>query len=93
MRKLTTKMAIKEDTFEPMLVLFLDDIKTNVSFSMEALQDTIARSGNKTAEEFAEDIIKQLTRKHSLTIEESNYYLHHFKDIIVPKNVNADSDG
>lgn len=74
MRKLTFKLEIDNETFQPKHVLYLDELKTNLYYNIEPLMDSFLIHGIDLYEVYREALIAELKEQYNITDEEEKEY-------------------
>jgi len=75
MRKLTFKTHVETETFRPLTFIYLDDVKTGVSFCREEISEAIAWHGKIVLDDIPKMLIEELKdNNNNITDEEEIQY-------------------
>lgn len=79
MRYLTIRNYLDDKTFESVGIVYLDDLKTDINFSIEPIMDAVAFQGLIVLDAVIEAVMTEL-RKYDLTQEEEKEYKEFFEN-------------
>lgn len=82
MRKLSAKVGLNEETFEPFLELMLDDKPSGTTMPIAALADVKALHGELAEQAVIDMAIDDMNLRQNLTDEELVEYKANFKSLI-----------
>ena len=78
-RQITLKKEFNEKTFEPVAIVYLDELRTDIVFNTERIMDSVVFYGKAVIDEYIIAAMSEL-QKYDITQEEEKEYKEFFEN-------------